>query len=217
MRLAMNLERITGREVLDRHLCALVRADPRLARALASAGEVPLRLRAGGFAGMAQIVCAQLLSVASAAAIHARFEKVLGQTRAETLLRADAARLRAAGLSFSKIATLRALAEAEVSGRLDYASLAEIGADAALDTLMKIRGIGRWSAEVYLLFSTGHPDIFPAGDLALRKAVGHVQGRDAPDEKEVRAIAADWSPWRGAAARLMWRHYAVVKSREGVV
>lgn len=213
----MNLERITGREVLDRHLRALAEADPRLAPVLATAGEVPLRLRAGGFAGMAQIVCAQLLSVASAAAIYARLEQDLGQMGAETLLRADATRLRAAGLSHGKIATLRALADAEVTGRLDYASLAALPEGAARDALMQIKGIGRWSADVYLLFSTGHPDIFPAGDLALRKAVGHVLGCAAPNEAEVRAIAADWSPWRGAAARLMWRYYAVVKSREGVV
>lgn len=213
----MNPERITGRPVLDRQLGELVAADRRLAPILAAAGEVPLRLHPGGFAGMARIVTAQLLSVASARAIHARVEAAIGEMTAERLLRVEDEALRAAGLSYSKIATLRAAAAAELDGQLDYEGLGDMPSDQAVAVLTEIKGIGRWSAEIYLLFSTGHPDIFPAGDLALRKAVGHVLDMAGADEKTVRELTMAWSPWRGAAARLMWRHYARTKAREGVI
>jgi len=212
----MNLERISGRAVLDRQLAALCAADPRLGPVLAGAGEVPLRLREGGFAGLAQVVVAQLLSVASAGAIQARVEAVVGTMRADRFMRVDPISLRAAGLSAAKIATLRVLAEAELGGLIDYDALADMAATDAVNDLTRFKGIGRWSAEIYLLFSTGHPDIFPAGDLALRKAVGQVLNMPEASEHQVRAAAERWTPWRGAAARLMWRHYALVNRREGV-
>ena len=203
--------------VLETHLAALVAADPRLQPVLASAGEVPLRREPGGFAGMSRIVNAQMISVASAAAIHARFLALIGRPEAALLDAVSDIDLRQAGLSGAKIKTLRHLAAHELAGQIDYAELAALDADEAIARLVAIPGIGRWSAEIYLLFCCGHPDILPAGDLALRKAAQSALGFDeTPSEKRLRAIAENWSPWRGAAARLLWRHYALMKSREGI-
>ena len=210
-------EPIDSRAVLESHLAALVAADPRLQPVLATAGEVPLRREPGGFAGMSRIVNAQMISVASAAAIHARFLALIGTPAAALLGAVSDADLRRAGLSGAKIKTLRHLAAHELAGQIDYAELAALAADQAIARLVAVPGIGRWSAEIYLLFCCGHPDILPAGDLALRKAAQSALGFDeTPSEKQLREIAEDWSPWRGAAARLLWRHYALMKSREGI-
>ena len=211
-------ETIDSPAVLDRQLESLVAADPRLAPILAHAGKILPRREPGGFAGMARIVNAQMLSVESAAAIHTRFVALFDAPCAAGLAGISDEKMRAAGLSGAKIATLRQLAAAELTGRLDYAGLAGLPADRAIAALTAIRGIGRWSAEIYLLFCTGHPDILPAGDLALRKAAHWALGFDAmPGEKDLRRLAEAWSPWRGAAAHLLWRHYALTRKREGVI
>ena len=197
---------------LERHLAALVALDPRLAPVLTTAGTVPLRREPGGFAGMARIVNAQMLSVKSAAAIHQRFVALLGVPSAETLGTVDDDALRAAGLSGAKIRTLRALADAELAGSFDFAPLGALPADAAIAAMTALPGIGRWSAEIYLLFCCGHPDILPAGDLALRKAAQSALGlAELPSERALADLATAWSPWRGAAARLLWTHYAMDK------
>src|SRR5690606_21211833 len=130
----------TGRAVLEAHLAALCVLDPRLAPILAGAGEVPLRLRAPGYAGLAQIVVSQLLLVASASAIHGRLERLAGEVSAQRLVSLADAELRAIGLSGGKIATLKGLAEAELSGGLDLDALASLDADAAQAALMAHRG-----------------------------------------------------------------------------
>ena len=211
-------ETIDSQAVLDRQLESLVDADPRLAPVLAHAGEVLPRREPGGFAGMARIVNAQMLSVESAAAIHERFVALFETPSAAALAGIADMDMRKAGLSGAKIAALRALADAELSGSLDYAGLARLPANEAIVRLTSIRGIGRWSAEIYLLFSTGHPDILPAGDLALRKGAHWALGLvETPSEKHLRVLAEAWSPWRGAAAHLLWRHYALTRKREGVI
>lgn len=212
-----DLERITGRDVLDRHLKALVALDDRLAPVLAASGEVPLRLNQGGFAGMVQIVTSQLLSVASARAIHGRVVEAMGEVSADRFIKMPETVFRSCGLSGAKIASLTAIAEAELSGQLDYGVFARMPADTAIRELTRLKGIGPWTAEIYLLFCTGHPDIFPAGDLALQKSIGHALGLAArPNEKATRDIALMWSPYRGAASRLLWRYFAVEKVREGI-
>src|SRR5690606_29256188 len=119
-------------------------------------------------------------------------------------------------LSGGKLKTLTAIAEAEISGALDYDALVHLPAEEAIAGLTRLHGIGPWTAEIYLLFCLGHADIFPAGDLALQKMVGLAFGQAArPDEKRTRDLTAQWSPWRGAGARLMWRHFAVLREREG--
>lgn len=211
------LEPIANRETLDRHLAALALRDPQLKPVVAAVGEVPLRRRDGGFAGMAAIVVSQLLSVASANAIHGRFVDILGEVTPQRFLELEETAVRKAGLSAGKYQTLRGIAEAELSGTLDYDVLARSHQDEAMAQLMALKGVGRWTAEIYLLFCLGHPDIFPAGDLALRKMVGVTLGhQEMPTEREVRTLTEAWAPYRGAAARLMWRYFAYLKDREGV-
>ena len=213
------IERITDRDVLERHLDALVALDGRLSRLRAYAGEVPLRLSPAGFAGLARIVNAQLLSVASAAAIQARFEGTLGEVSARTFIKAAEADMRACGLSAAKYQTMRSMALAELGGRLDYHRLHGLPAETAIAELTALKGVGRWTAEIYLLFCTGHPDIFPAGDLVLRKMAGYAAGQldDVPDARATGVLAGQWAPYRGAAALLLWQVYAVLKKREGIL
>ena len=211
------LERITDRAVLERHLSALAITDPRLEPVLEIAGDVPLRLGAVGFAGMVNIIVSQLLSVASANAIHGRVVELMGDVTAERFVALNETDVRACGLSGSKFRTMNIVAEAELNGELDYAKIPELPVDDAMAALTRLKGIGPWTAEIYLLFCVGHPDIFPAGDLVLRKMVGHTLGRKKiPDEKATRRLTKKWSPYRGAAARLMWRYFAVLKKREGI-
>lgn len=210
-------ERIRTRAALRRHLEALVGIDPRLKPVLEAVGEVPMRRGKGGFAGLAGIVGAQQLSVASANAIMGRLEALLGEMTAARFLKAKEARVRGCGLSGGKYRTLTAIAEAEMSGEIDYQRLPRLPVEDAIVSLTRLHGIGSWTAEIYLLFHLGHPDIFPAGDLALQKMVGVALGHEErPGEKLCREIALTWSPYRGAAALLLWRYFAVKKARERI-
>lgn len=211
------LERITDMSVLNRHLDGLIACDPRLAPVRQAAGEVPLRLGQPGFAGMVNIINSQLISVASAAAIHKRVVVMLGEVTPKRFLQIAEEEMRGCGLSRSKYKTMRMIAEVELSGELDYTALPGLPVEQAMAELTRLKGIGPWTAEIYLLSSVGHSDIFPAGDLALQKAVGYALGHDGkPDEKTMREIAKIWSPYRGAAARLMWRYFAILRDREGI-
>lgn len=197
-------------------LAFLARRDRRLKEVIARAGHVPLRRGADGMAGLARIVVGQQVSVASAAAIWARFEEIIPEIHAETLLAATDEDLRGVGLSRPKIRTLRAVATACREG-FDFDRLAALPGDQPRDSLMKIKGIGSWSADVYLLFCLGHADVFPAGDLALRYAVADAFGHDeAIPIHDLQALAEKWSPWRGVAARLFWAYYRVVRQRTAV-
>jgi DNA-3-methyladenine glycosylase II len=194
-------------------LRSLLRRDPRLRAVARVAGDVPLRRRPGGMEGLARIILGQQLSVASAEAIWSRFTDAFPGCRAEAILAADEAALRAPGLSAPKIRALRALAEA-VSGGLTLDRLARLPAGEAHARLTAVKGIGPWTADIYLLFCLGHPDIFPAGDLALRNAVADAFALEPPvGEKAVAAMAQAWSPWRGVAARLFWAYYRARRQR----
>lgn len=211
------LERIASKEILERHLEELVALDPRLVPVREICGDVPLRLGQPGFAGMVNIIVSQLLSVASANAIHGRVVEVLGQVDAERFMALPEEDLRGCGLSGGKYRTMQVVAEAELSGALKYDILPELPVPEAMAELTALKGIGPWTAEIYLLSIVGHPDVFPAGDLALQKMVGHALGRKKrPDEKATRRLTKKWSPYRGAAARLMWRYFAVLRQREGI-
>lgn len=181
------------------------------------AGEIPLRRREPGFEGLCGIVVAQQLSVASAGAIWSRFVAGLDPLTPETLLAADDATLGRIGLSRPKMRTLRAVSEAIVEGRLPMERLARADAEEAHELLTAVKGIGPWTADIFLLFCLGHADAFAPGDLALQEAARLAHGLDArPNAAELAAIAERWRPWRGVAARLLWAYYKVAKSREGV-
>ena len=196
---------------------ALAELDPRLAPIVAAhAGTVPLRWAPPGLEGIAQIVTAQQVSKASAAAIFARTGALIEPFDAATMLATSDEALREVGQSRAKVATLKRLAQAVVDG-LDLKGMADRPFEDGLRELTALKGIGPWTAEAFLLFCAGHPDVFPAGDLALQVAVGDVAGWEhRPTEKETRAHVAGWSPHRSVAARLMYEHYRTVVGRGAI-
>lgn len=208
--------RLDSVAAIDAHLSALLELDPRLAPVRAIAGEVTPRLNPSGFAGMAKVICGQQLSVASAGAIWKRFEALPGALEPQGYLALDEASIRATGFSAGKFRTVRVVAEAAMAGALDFALVETLPAEEAVRYLVAHKGIGPWTAEVYLMFCAGHADVFPAGDLALLKAVHHGLGLDArPAIKEMISIAGAWAPHRSAAALLFWRYFAAMRDREG--
>ena len=202
--------------VLKRGLDALTEADPVMA-GLAAQGVVPqLRKRPPGFEGLAWIVVGQQVSTASATAIWNRLRQRLEPATPEVFLRLSDEDLRVAGLSAGKVRTLRAVATDIVEGRLPLDRLPDLSADEAHDLLTRVKGIGPWTADVYLLFCLGHPDAFPSGDLAVQEAARLAYGLERrPDAKTLTALAESWRPWRGVAAKVLWAYYRTVKAREG--
>ena len=203
--------------VLDEGLAALQRLDPVMARIIAAGAVPPLRKRAPGLEGLCQIIVSQQLSTASANAIWARVEARFPDLTPQTIAAAPDADLRAAGLSAPKIRTLRAIAAAVGEGALPLDALQNRPADEAHRLMTAVKGIGPWTADIYLLFCLGHPDAFPAGDLALQEAARSAYTLDArPNDKAILALAERWRPWRGVAAKVLWAWYGIAKAREGV-
>lgn len=176
-------------------------------------GPPPLRRRPAGLAGLAWIVVSQQVSAASAAAIHNRLQARFPDLQADQLLAATDEDLRACGLSAPKIRTLRAIAAAIAGGALDLAALERLDAEEARQSLTQVKGIGPWSADVYLLFCLGHPDVWPAGDLALQEGARlALRLRARPDARRLERIGERWRPWRAAAARLLWAYYGAART-----
>lgn len=197
-------------------LDALCAADPRLIAVRSASGPVPLRLSEPGFASFASIIVGQQVSTASARAIFGRLAALANPLTPEALLGADDSLFRQAGLSGGKQRALLAVAEAVKSG-LDLTHLCELDAAEAIARLVAVKGIGPWTAQVYLLFAAGHPDIFPDKDVALQTAVGQALGSEPrPGDKALAVIAESWSPWRGVAARLFWAYYRTLRGRDAV-
>ena len=195
-------------------LDALVRHDPRLAPIERAAGPLPWRTRTPGFPGLLQAITAQQISNAAAAAIWARLAALPGALAPATLLALPDAALLAAGLSRPKLAHARALAAAFEDGRLHTATLAAMDDAAAQAAITAIRGLGPWSAEIYLLFALQRPDVFPAGDIAVAGAAAHLLGLPArPAPAALRTLAEAWRPSRSLAARLLWHHWRHITGR----
>lgn len=208
------MKRIRNLGDVEEGLEALVKADPRLAAIREASGPLPLRLTEPGFASLASIVVSQQVSTASARAIFGRLTALANPLAPATILNADVSLFREAGLSGAKERTLLALSRAVDDG-LDLLHLCELEAEEAIGHLGKVKGIGPWTAEVYLLFAAGHPDVFPSGDVALQTSVGHGLGMEVrPDRKQLAALAESWSPWRGVAARLFWAYYRTIRGRD---
>jgi len=192
----------------------LVASDPDLARVLKQAGPLPWRSRAPGFPGLLQAIVAQQISNQAAAAIWNRLRAIPGALQPEGLLALPDEAFRAAGLSRPKIVHARTLAAAFLDGTLDPARIAALDDEAAIATIAAVRGLGRWTAEVYLLFALGRHDVFPAGDVALAASVAHLKGLGArPTPPALRALAETWRPARALAARLLWHHWRFVTGR----
>ena len=199
---------VTTPEQMRASLDAIALLEPGFAAAIARVGYPEPRVRAPGYETMLRTILGQQVSVAAAAAVWRRLEAELGEGCApDALLARDFDTLRACGLSRQKQGYARSLAELVVSGALDLHALPHEDEE-AIAQLVRIKGIGRWSAEIYLLFAEGRPDIWPAGDLAVQIEVGRILGlSERPSEAMTRQLAEAWRPHRGAAAVMAWHHY----------
>ena len=216
MRKSLLTDRLTSTAALQRHMRALLTLDPRLQPIARRAGAFEIRPTPGGFSGLARIICGQQLSVASARAIWSRFAALPGALDPATHLALDEATIRGVGFSAGKYRTVRVVAEAVISGELDFDVVETLPPEEAEAYLTALRGIGPWTAQLYLMFCSGHPDIFPAHDLALQRAVGHaLEMETEPTARQLIEIAQPWSPHRHAAALLFWKYYAVVLRKAG--
>ena len=200
-----------SKEMIKTGLDHVSAIEPRLAEAIARSGYPEPRIRPEGYETLLRTIVGQQVSVASAAAVWNKLEARLGDgCPAEALIATEFDELRACGLSRQKQGYARSLAELILSGGLDLDNLPEDD-EAAIALLTRIKGIGRWSAEIYLLFAEGRPDIWPAGDLAIQVGVGNfLELAERPSEKDVRQMAEAWSPQRGAVAIFTWHHYHVM-------
>lgn len=202
---------------LRRHLKRLYARDPRLKPIAERAGTFDIRLTPGGFPGLVRVILGQQVSVASARAIWGRYAALPGALEPRGHLGLREEELRAAGFSRSKVLTVGNVARAVVDGTLDFAAIETMPAEDAVAALCAIKGIGPWTAEIYLMFCAGHPDIFPAGDLALQKGVAQALALgERLASRDLVALAKGWAPHRHAAALLFWRYYAAMKNREGI-
>lgn len=189
-------------------LDAVAAREPAIARALEKAGYPEPRLRPTGYKTLLRTIVGQQVSVAAASSMWNKLEIELGEAFTPScLLSRDFDTLRACGLSRQKQGYARSLCELVEANEIDFDNLPEDDEEAIAE-LTRIKGIGRWSAEIYLLFAEGRPDIWPAGDLAVMAGIGKILGlEERPDEKATRALAEPWRPHRGATAIFTWHCY----------
>jgi DNA-3-methyladenine glycosylase II len=189
-------------------------AEPVFAEILARAGPPRFRRRRNGFGTLLHVILEQQVSIDAAAAMHKRLLGLCRPLAPATFLALDDGTLRACGFSRQKMGYARDLARMIDSGKFDFSGLASAEDEVALGALLSVRGIGRWSADVYLLFALGRPDIWPAGDLGLQAAIrDHIGLGARVDEVEVRRLGEAWRPWRSVAACLFWQSYLHTRGR----
>ena len=195
-------------EQLRTGLDALAGAEPHFAAALARVGYPEPRISERGYQTLLRTIIGQQVSYHAANAVWRKLGEVIGDPADPArMATASDEELRAAGFSRQKASYARSLAGLIVAGELDLSAL-PADDEEAIALLSRVKGIGRWSAEIYLLFAEGRPDVFPAGDLAVQIEVGRILGlAERPTEKATRALAEPWSPHRGAAAVFAWHHY----------
>ena len=193
---------------IQEHVEALASREPAFARVVEKFGVPPPRKSEPGAHTLLRTIVGQQVSVAAARSMWAKLEAAFGTPPdLMLLLAASDEEMRAAGMSRQKAGYIRSLAELVTSRELDLGNLPEDDEE-AIALLTKIKGIGRWSAEIYLLFAEGRADVFPAGDLAVMVEIGRLMGLpDKPSEKQLRELAEPWRPYRGAAAVLAWHSY----------
>jgi DNA-3-methyladenine glycosylase II len=199
---------VRTRNSIADHVEALALREPAFAAVVERHGIPEPRSSEPGAHSLLRTIVGQQVSVAAARAMWAKLEAAFGSPPSlERLLAASDEELRAAGMSRQKSGYIRSLAELVLSGELDLANL-PADDEEAIALLTRIKGIGRWSAEIYLLFAEGRADIWPAGDLAVQIEIGRLLGTpDKPSEKQIREFAEAWRPYRGAAAILAWHSY----------
>ena len=192
--------------------------DEVLAIAHAAVEPFEWRIRESGFVGLIRMIIGQQVSVAAADGIWNKFKTGVGNVTSKDLIKFDVDTLESFGLSRPKAMYVLGIAEAEASGAIDFAHLTELRDEEAIERLTALRGVGRWTAEVYLMFGEGRTDLFPAGDLALQEGF-RVAARKTqrPTEKALYARAERWRPNRGVAANLLWSYYRGVRSGQVVL
>lgn len=202
-----SIKKLTQKSVKD----ALDRAaeyDPQLAEGIRLVGYPEPRSRPTGFPALLEIFANQQISKEAAAAILGRLNTVLGDPTAENFMAQSDATLRATGFSRPKIAYARGAAEAILSGSLQMDRLPDMQDDEIIDALTALKGVGRWSAEIYCMFSLHRPDLFPGEDIALQEAMKRLKGLpERPKPKQARALAEAWSPYRTAVSLFLWKYY----------
>ncbi len=202
---------------LDEGIAALS-GEPVFRAILGGAGAPQFRRRRNGFATLLHIILEQQVSIDAAAAMHRRLAGLCRPLAPAPFLALDDPTLRSCGFSRQKMGYGRGLAAAVAEGSLDFAALAAASDADAHAALVSLKGIGRWSAEIYLIFALGRPDVWPAADLGLQVAVGECLSLDGrPGEAALREIGDSWRPWRSVAACLFWQSYLHARGRAAPV
>lgn len=193
---------------MGRGLAFLAREDPDLAAVVERHGPPPLWARRPGIASLVQIILEQQVSLVSARALYRRVQYELGEITADTILACGAGGLRRLGVTRQKASYCLEVAERITAGDLNLGRVARAPVAAARDELVQIKGIGPWTAEVYLLMVLRRPDIWPTGDIALLTALRHLRRLpERPTVEQAADHARRWAPWRAVAARVLWHGY----------
>jgi DNA-3-methyladenine glycosylase II len=191
-----------------RALTKLAAVDPHIATALELVGLPPPRSRPPGFGSLARIIVGQQVSAKAANSMWTKLTTAIDPFTPENVLRRTTDDLRALGQSRQKAAYIYGMAQALVTGALDLEQIHEMEDEAAIAEITKLKGFGRWSAEVYLLFSLGRHDVFPAADLALAVAMQRLKKlRKRPDQKRLIRLVEPWRPYRSAGAHFLWHYH----------
>lgn len=194
------------------HIEQLIQIEPRFGPVYSQVGVPDLRRNSGGFAQLMRAMVGQQLSVAAARSIWSKLEAA-GLTTPEAIIKADDDTLKASGLSRQKIRYIRSL----VDHNIDFDALATMDDEAVIDALTAVTGIGRWTAEMYLLFSLGRADVLAVDDLAIKEGARQLLGlASRPTPKQLKALSEPWSPHRSAASLLLWAYYGWLKDKEGL-
>ena len=200
--------RLLDKAALAEGVGILSERDSDLAASVRRYGLPPLWSREPGFATLLQIILEQQVSLASARAAYDRLDVVIPAVTPENFLSLDDATLRAVGFSRQKAGYGRAMATALIAGSFDIDGLANLSDEHARDSLVGQRGVGLWTADIYLLMVLGRPDVWPAGDIALQTAMSDLKSLPTrPSQEEMIELAEEWRPWRAVAARILWYHY----------
>jgi DNA-3-methyladenine glycosylase II len=216
------IHRIRHRKDLDRAIASLAASDARMRRIAKLVGSLPLSAREEGFEALLSIVASQQLSAAAADTIFKRLKSAIEPFEPANLLTKSDEELRTCGLSAPKQRHMRSIALRIVDGSLDLGRVRTLADEEAHAHLVQTKGIGPWTAEIYLMFGLGRADIWPAGDLALQVAVAEsLRLRNRPDTKAMIRIGERYKPWRAVAARLFWAHARLkgeeAKRKKGLV
>ena len=199
---------LIDRRTIRKGLSVIAANDCDVAQALKRVGYPEPRIRPVGFKALLSIIVSQQISTGAAQSIMGRVRALLPEISAPATLALSDGALRKAGLSGRKVEYVNSLAQAIVTGQFDPIALEQQADSQVIASTCMLRGLGRWSAEVYLMFSLQRPDVFPAGDLALQRALQKLKGWDnRPSADETRAAVAHWMPWRTVGSLFLWHFY----------